>query len=228
LTVFKIKWGNLTLKIYDKGGRVLRIEVVVHNAKELRCGKMLDKLPTLLARMQDMLVRFLDTIQAAHISFLDAGTFEGLTEPTTRGTRRLAGIDLNKARNRHVADAVIELSTRPDGFTLAQFAETVRQRSGQDATTYSTRNAAYDMAKMVGKALLRRIERSRRYAVDPPGIRILCGYLLLREKVIKPLLAGIVRPRGRRPKHRTVLDEHYIALRQELRRTFQTIGLAAT
>ena len=49
LTVFKIKWGNLTLKIYDKGGRVLRIEVVVHNAKELRCGKMLDKLPTLLA-----------------------------------------------------------------------------------------------------------------------------------------------------------------------------------
>ena len=228
LTVFKIKWGNLTLKIYDKGGRVLRIEVVVHNAKELRCGKMLDKLPTLLARMQDMLVRFLDTIQAAHISFLDVGTFEGLTEPTTRGTRRLAGIDLNKARNRHVADAVIELSTRPDGFTLAQFAETVRQRSGQDATTYSTRNAAYDMAKMVGKALLRRIERSRRYAVDPPGIRILCGYLLLREKVIKPLLAGIVRPRGRRPKHRTVLDEHYIALRQELRRTFQTIGLAAT
>jgi hypothetical protein len=28
LTVFKVKWGNLTLKIYDKGGRVLRIEVV--------------------------------------------------------------------------------------------------------------------------------------------------------------------------------------------------------
>src|SRR3974390_2339087 len=112
LTVFKIKWGNLTLKIYDKGGRVLRIEVVVHNAKELRCGKMLDRLPTLLARMQDMLVRFLDTVQAAHISFLDAGTLEGLTEPTTRGSPRLAGIDLNKARTRHVVDAVIELSTK--------------------------------------------------------------------------------------------------------------------
>jgi len=26
LTVFKVKWGNLTLKIYDKGGRVLRIQ----------------------------------------------------------------------------------------------------------------------------------------------------------------------------------------------------------
>jgi hypothetical protein len=227
LTVFKIKWGNLTLKIYDKGGRVLRIEAVVHNAKELRSGKMLDKLPALLGRMRDMLVRFLGTIQAAHVSFLDVGAFEGLTEPTTRGSRRLAGIDLNKARNRRVVDAVIELSTRPDGFTVAQLAETVRQRSGQDATTYSARNAAYDLAKMVGKSLVRRIERSRRYAVDPPGLRTLCAYLLLREKVIKPLLAGVVRPRGRPPKVLAPLDQHYIALREELQRTFQTIGLAA-
>jgi hypothetical protein len=227
LTVFKIKWGNLTLKIYDKGGRVLRIEVVVHNAKELRSGKMLDKLPALLGRMRDMLVRFLDTIQAAHVSFLDVGAFEGLTEPTTRGTRRLAGIDLNKARNRRMVDAVIELSTKPDGFTVAQLAETVRQRSGQDASTYSARNAAYDLAKMVGKTLVRRIERSRRYAVDPPGLRVLCAYLLLREKVIKPLLAGVVRPRGRPPKVLAPLDQHYVALREELQRTFQTIGLAA-
>ena len=228
LTVFKVKWGNLTLKIYDKGGRVLRIEVVVHNAKELRCGKMLDRLPTLLARMQDMLVRFLDTVQAAHISFLDAGTLESLTEPTTRGSRRLAGIDLNKARNRHVVDAVIELSTKPDGFTVSQLAEAVRPRSGQDDNAYSARNAAYDVAKLVGKKLLRRIDRSRRYAVDPPAIRTLCAYLLLREKIIKPLLAGIICPRGRRPRHRTALDEHYIALRRQLRQTLQIIGLTAT
>jgi len=182
----------------------------------------------LLARMQDMLVRFLDTVQAAHISFLDVGTLEGLTEPTTRGSRRLAGIDLNKARNRHVVDAVIELSTKPDGFTVSQLAEAVRPRSGQDATAYSARNAAYDVAKLVGKKLLRRIDRSRRYAVDPPAIRILCAYLLLREKIIKPLLAGIVCPRGPRPRHHTALDEHYITLRRQLRQTFQIIGLTAT
>jgi hypothetical protein len=228
LTVLKIKWGNLTLKIYDKGGRVLRIEVVVHNAKELRSGKILDRLPALLARMRDMLARFLDTVQAAHISFLDVEAFEGLTEPTTRGTRRLAGIDLNKARNRHAVDAVVELSTKPNGFTVAQFAQAVRQRSAQDANTYSARNAAYDVAKMLGKMLLRRIERSRRYAVDPPAVKTLCAYLLLREKIIKPLLAGTGRPRGRPPKVHTTLDQHYLALREELSRTFHTIGLAVS
>jgi hypothetical protein len=111
LTVFKVRWGNLTLKIYDKGGRVLRVEVVVHNAKELRCGKVLEKLPVLLERMSGMLVRFLNTVQVAHVSFLDQGAFERWAEPSTRGTRRLAGIDLNKARNRHVVDAVVGLAT---------------------------------------------------------------------------------------------------------------------
>lgn len=217
--------GNLALKIYDKGARVFRIEVVVHNAKELRCGKVLDRLPTLLTRMKDMLVRFLDTVQAAHVSFLTTTAFEDLTEPTVRATRRLAGIDLNKARNRLIADAIIQLSTSPNGFTLAQLAETVPRRSGQDATTYSLRNAAYDAAKMLGKMLIHRVQRSRRYTVNPSAIQTLCADLLLRKNIIKPLLSGITRPRGRPPKSRTVLDQHYIALQEELRRTFQTIGI---
>src|SRR6516164_7530770 len=76
------------------------------------------------------------------------------SKPTQRGTRRLAGIDLNKARNRHVVDAVVALSTRPGGFTLAQLAEAVQQRAGRSAKAYSSRNAAYDLAKLKGKKLV--------------------------------------------------------------------------
>jgi hypothetical protein len=45
LTVFKLHFGKLTLKMYDKGERVLRIEIIVNNVEELRCGKRLEKLP---------------------------------------------------------------------------------------------------------------------------------------------------------------------------------------
>ena len=227
LTVFKVKWGNLTLKIYDKGGRVLRVEVVVHNAKELRCGKVLHKLPVLLERMSGMLVRFLNTVQVAHVSFLDQGAFERWAEPSTRGTRRLAGIDLNKARNRHVVDAVVGLATQPGGFSLAELAEAVRARTGWGPKRYSVRQAAYDLAKLRGKKLARRKDKSRRYVSDPSGVRTMCAYLLLREKVIKPLLAGVTRPIGRPPKVLNPLDRHYVNLREELNRTFETIGLAA-
>jgi hypothetical protein len=221
-----VRWGNLTLKIYDKGGRVLRVEVVVHNAKELRCGKVLQKLPILLERMSGMLVRFLNTVQVAHVSFLDQGAFERWAQPSTRGTRRLAGIDLNKARNRHVVDAVVGLATQPAGFSLAELTEAVRARTGWGPKKYSARQAAYDLAKLRGKKLARRKDKSRRYVSDPSGVRTMCAYLLLREKVIKPLLAGVVRPTGQPPRVLNPLDQHYINLRQELNRTFETIGLA--
>lgn len=227
LTVFKVKWGNLTLKIYDKGARVLRIEVVVHNAKELRCGKMLEKFPVLLQRMSGMLVRFLSVVQAAHVSFLDEGAYDKWCEPTQRGPRRLAGIDLNKARNRYVVEAVVGLSTQPDGFTLRQLAQTVRARTGRDDSAYTTRSAAYDLAKLSGKQLVQRRGKSRRYEALAPGVRAMCAHLILRDKVIKPLLAGVVRTMGRPPKNPDPLDKHYVALREELHRTFETIGLIA-
>jgi hypothetical protein len=55
----------------------------------------------------------------------------------------------------------------------------------------------------------------------------MCAYLVLREKVIKPLLAGVTRPRGRPPRHVHPIDQHYVRLREELHDTFKTLGLAA-
>jgi hypothetical protein len=53
---------------------------------------------------------------------------------------------------------------------------------------------------MHGKMLVHRIKRSRRYKTDPSGVRAMCANLVLRDKVIKLLLTGIVRPLGERPK----------------------------
>jgi hypothetical protein len=52
-------------------------------------------------------------------------------------------------------------------------------------------------------------------------------YLILREKVIKPLLAGILRPNGRPPNNPHPLDQHYVNLRVELKETLKTLGLDA-
>ena len=52
LTVFKVHFGPLTLKLYDKGARVLRVEAIAHNIKALRCGKSVEKLPIMLASLR--------------------------------------------------------------------------------------------------------------------------------------------------------------------------------
>lgn len=139
----------------------------------------------------------------------------------------MAGIDLNKARNRHVLDAALALSTQPDGFALSQVAQGVRARTGWSEKKYASRHAAYDLAKLRGKKLVRRCKRSRRHVSDPRGVCTMCAYLVLREKVIKPLLAAVTCSRGRPPRNLSPLERHYVNLREELHRTFDTIGLAA-
>ncbi len=61
-----------------------------------------------------------------------------------------------------------------------------------------------------------------------PGIRTLAGVLVLREKALKPVLAGVCHPkRGRPPKTVHPLDLHYQNLQREMLATIQTLQLAA-
>lgn len=228
VTVWRVRWGNVVLKIYDKAGRVLRVEVKVLNTAALRCGKRLEKLGEQLACMQGMLERFLASLQAAHVGFLDQGQFERWAEPSQRGDRRLAGLDLNKARNRTVIAAVSGLATQPEGFTTADLAQLVRARAGWDDTQYPNRRAAYDLAKLRGKALVEPIPGRRRYECRPQQLRVLCAYVVLREQVIKPVLAGLAcKELPPSPPKLSPLDQHYLTLRAEFQRTCQTLGIAA-
>ncbi len=77
-------------------------------------------------------------------------------------------------------------------------------------TVISARQAADELAKLRGKRLVKRKAQSRRYLSDPSGVRTRCAYLVLREKVIKPLLAGVQPRLGRPPKVVAPLDEHYL------------------
>jgi len=88
--------------------------------------------------------------------------------------------------------------------------------------------AAYDLRKLRGKALVQRIANTRRYRVRQPGIRTLAALLTLREKVLKPVLAAVCRPkRGRPPKNVHPLDLHYQTLQSQMFSTLQYLKVAA-
>jgi len=62
LTVFKVHYGKMTLKIYTKGERVLRVEVIVHNTRAYRWGRSLPCFPEIVARLRSILERFLNAV----------------------------------------------------------------------------------------------------------------------------------------------------------------------
>lgn len=227
LTVFKVHFGRITLKIYDKGDRVLRVEVVVHNTRELRCGRSLQKMPIMLAKIQSMPIDFLNVVNAAHRSFLGKDVLDSLHRPTQRGAKRLAGVDLCKPRMRAASDAILSLASGPEGFTTDELCEQARTRMPK-AARYNNRKAAYDLRKLRGKKLVERIGNTRRYRVTKRGLNTIVAWTIVHEKVIKPVIAGAGKKRlGRPPKNIHPVDQHYVNLHKEMRATFSALGLCA-
>lgn len=129
-------------------------------------------------------------------------TRENLPLPTKVGHTQVGGIDFNKPRMRRVAEAVLALSTAPTGFTASEPAQKVRAVSGEAESAYGPRRAAYDLKKLRGKGLVRKIGTSRRYDSEPAGLRAMTALVVLREKVIRPLHAASQHPEL--PNHRTI------------------------
>ena len=133
LTVFKVHYGAMTLKIYTKGARVLRVEVIVHNTREYRWSRSLPCFGEIVVRLRCILERFLNALGCLGACFVGDDTLEKLPLPTQVGRTKVGGIDFNKPRMRRVAEAVLALSispTSPGGFTASELAQKVRSMNG--------------------------------------------------------------------------------------------------
>lgn len=227
LTVFKLHFGKQTLKIYDKGENVLRIKAVAHNIKDLKCGKVLSRLPDMVLILKQNVVRFLNALRCMHISFINSWALDELHRPSQTGKNRVAGVDVNQPRIRGVLWAVIALAPKPGGFTISDLAAKVQEVSGFAKEVYGKRQAAYDLKKLRCKQIVEKVDKSRRYITVPRGAQIICALLTLREKIIRPLVAAAGKPRfGPKPKNYGAIDVHYENLSREMRCAFATLGIS--
>jgi hypothetical protein len=224
LTMFTVHFGLLTLKAYTKGEHVLRFEAITHNTKQLRCGRILEKFPEIIGKLAGMVGRFCTALDCVDVGFLPEDTLDQLPLPSRIGATRIGGIDLNKPRIRSTLAAVLALAAAPGGFTVTDLTK-VHTMTGQ--TTYTTRQAAYDLRKLRGKDLIVKPGRSRRYHLLPQPARIITALLTLRDHVIGPILAGIHSPRrGRKPATWTQVDRDYEKIHIDMQALFHDLSIA--
>ena len=228
VTIFKVHYGKMTLKIYSQGERVLRIEVIVHSTREYRGSRSLPAFPEIVVRLKGILERFLDALGCINACFVSDETLEQLPQAAQIGQTKVGGIDLNKPRMRRVAEAVLTLSAAPAGFTASDLARHVNALSGATESEYGPRRAAYDIKKLRAKEMVRKIGKSRRYEPVPEGLRALTALLVLRHKIIRPLLAASAQPEPpAQPTNPMPMDHHYESLRSGMRNLFTELGIAA-
>jgi hypothetical protein len=226
LTVFKLHFGHLTVKLYTKDERVLRSEAIAHNTKALHCGRSLPKFPQVVTELADILQRFLDALDCVDSAFIADDAFDQLSQPGCVGQTRVAGVDLSNPRMRAVIEAVLALAAAPKGFLVAAVAAKVREIRGLDAAAYRARHAAYDLKKLRGKNWVRIVGQSRRYEVVPEGLQAMAAILVLREQVIKPVLAATAkRVQTDPPERLTPLDALYRTLQGNMCQLLQLLGI---
>lgn len=225
LTVFKLHFGKLTLKLYTKGECVLRSEAISHNVKELGCGRVIERFGDIVGRLGELLTRFLDAIQCVDTAWIWEGQLDELPKPSLVGRTRIGGIDVNRPRARAAMEAAVALALQPGGFTAAEHAEQVRRLLGKDGEHYTARQSAYDLKKLRGKGLIDKTHpRSRGYCATPTGLRVMTGLVVLREKVIKPLLNNLGRCKSGPPPHKVSnLDACYRQLQHGMQNLFREL-----
>ena len=227
LTIFKIHFGRLTVKLYDKGERTLRAEVVVHNTKDLKCKRGVDSFGAIIEKPEAIMCSFLSTIDSAHVAIIDDGTFEQLVMPSQAGKNRLAGIDLHRKRIKQAAMALLCLSMKPGGFTSKDLSSVVNDRLKE---AYSPRNASYDIKKFRGKGILEKIPNSIRYSMTGTGISTLAALLCLLTKEI-PAIATVVKSQWVEAEKENILkmDKLFLNVQQQTEqiRKLQAISFAA-
>jgi hypothetical protein len=229
LTVFKLHFGLLTLKIYTKGERVLRCEAIAHHIDALNCGRALEKMTAMIDKLSEILTRFLESLYCVDMAWLGDSQLDELPKAGMVGSTRVGGIDVNRPRMRAAMHAALALTFAPDGFTAAEHAGKFRELLGQHAEPYSPRQAAYDLKKLRAKGLLEKTApHSRRYRATSEGLRTMAGLFVLREKVLRPLLRCQDRSHaGPPPNPVSELDTQYDVVQCQIKQLLKLLHFAA-
>ncbi|MBV8539384.1 MAG: hypothetical protein JO268_02255 [Pseudonocardiales bacterium] len=67
----------MTLKAYTTGEHVPRFEAIIHNTKQLRRGRVLEKFSETTNRLAGMVERFATALDRVDVGFLPDGTPDG-------------------------------------------------------------------------------------------------------------------------------------------------------
>jgi hypothetical protein len=201
---------------------------IVHNTKELGCGRLLERFPNIVTRLQQILERFLGNLYCMDAAFVSDNTLDELSQPSQVGSTPVGGMDVNQPRMRAVLSAALALAL----FTRRIYHGRIRR--------CHTINAQSSGCRLQTPASSVRPQETAGPKPREPGRKIpplSCSairhshhgsMLLLREKVLRPILSAVRHQNPTaKPVNHAEIDQHYQALRQAMQTLLNDLCIAA-
>lgn len=221
-------WHKKTyIKQYNKQGFGLRTETSTHDVREFGLKKNLWNLPHLLHCMDNCnkrLLRWQDTIDQTTVS---SRFLEKLGQPTVpENGRRVPGLKLDNPRLYLVLSAVLQFAHLITGFRSKELRTYLQGRFGLSPDDYTAAQLRYDLLKLRGKGLVRKLSGSARYVLTAKGITQGTALLKLNECLNGSIGETLPGPRTV-PSPQTELQKGYRRVRAALQSLLGIVGLIA-
>jgi hypothetical protein len=170
---------------------------------------------------------FMDNLCYTHVSLLNDGSFEQLTNPCTTGEQRLAGVDINKKRTIAVMESALSLALKPNGYNANDITTLMKERlEKKQATNYTPAKAAYDIRKLRGKGLVEKIGKSRKYKTTKKGMDTIIAILSLTQKTMPTIFSAINKnTMSDAPEEMQNLDKLFLNIRRDIIEIHQIYGM---
>jgi hypothetical protein len=230
--VISSSFKQTLLKQYISHSVGLRTESSTFQLKDLSLPKNINNLPKVRVALDSANQRYLDVQQDVLATYVDRGQLEQMRQPSVSATgRRVPGLHLDDPRLLAVLQAILCFAylVGKGCFRTKDLLADVRKALANPDYTLS--QLRYDLSKLRGKGLVRRLAGTQSYQVTSEGYRIGFFHLKLYQKLYAPLTAAISDPvpaDNRVPQSRkSKLDRLYAAVDKALEKLAAHVGIAA-
>ena len=191
VSCLKVFYKKSWLKQYNKGGRVLRTEACVNDPHDFMIKKSLVHLGYLGRVAYHAITRFQKAQAVALATALDRSTLERLVTPSTNGGQRVPGIRVGAPRAMRILAALGCAGLSFKAFSSTEFRDVLINHSGADPQEATPARVGYELRKLRGKGLIRKVVRRNRYTVTNLGYRVALYLTKLHQRLLIPTLDSL-------------------------------------
>ncbi|MGH3294316.1 MAG: hypothetical protein ACRDP7_21175, partial [Trebonia sp.] len=186
--ILNVFYKHSRVKQYLKEGRAMRIETVVNAPRDLGCNARLPNLAELQDKARAVNQRILETERAGQGTVLASPAFERIAHPSvTADGRRTPALRFGDPRVTALAGALCSTLLAATGITNKSLRALM---TGLMPAPYTPGQMTYDLRRLRLAGLIRRIERTNRYAPTPDGTKFAVFCTKLHNRLLRPLMAA--------------------------------------
>jgi len=214
------------VKQYNKKGKILRTETCINNTYDIGIKKSIVNLGYIGRVSHGINGRYLDSQVGIDDRFLARHSLAELSKTEQIGDKRITGIRIEDGRMMGVIEALLKRSHLVSHITNKGLRKEVQRVRSIGEEEYGSTKMGYDLKRLLMKKIIKKVGGTHKYIFTKTGYKICLMLLLIKDRVVEPLISGIRAGAKTAGKYiKSKLNEKLIKMNNVLDEIFETACL---